>query len=104
MALTQMQWVRTLLNDVGMVERELATASGLDTIFYVQKPAMLAVPAPTVAVNGVVLTAGVDYIITPDSDAIAFVNRPAQGEQVSITYKRQTFADDELDTYLTEAN
>jgi hypothetical protein len=99
--MTQLEWLRKLLEDEVQQEAELATADGAETDFFVQNPP-IAAGSDTVLLEGLAQVRGVNYTVR-DSKAISFAAPPANQMSVLITYERQNFLDAELLGYLEQA-
>jgi len=95
---TDRQWLRQLLEDEPSTMLDSTAASGTDTDFYVGSPPITA-GSVTVAVNGSLITS---FTIV-DAAVVRFASPPAEGASVTIRYGRQTFADVDLDFYLSQA-
>lgn len=95
MALTDIQWLRKLVEDEPVEESEISTADGVESDFFVSNPP-ISVGTEAVKVNGAATTA---YTVVQQR-AVSFVSPPPANAQVLIRYTRQTFTDDELDHYL----
>lgn len=99
MALTDLQWLRKLIEDELTTENESSAASGAETTFFVGNPPIIG--TPTVGVNGVPKQNPADW--TNTSRYVVFGTAPAANATVTIQYDRQSFTDDELNHYLTQA-
>lgn len=99
----QLLWLRRLLDDMGSLEVDQMTASGSQTEFFVRAAPINTNGSVAVQLAGETLDLGSDYVIGPEGDSIILDDPPALGTSVTVRYTRQTWADDELNLYLTQA-
>lgn len=100
MTLTDLEWLRKLIEDEPRMEVETAAASGTERDFFVANPPIVT-GSVAVAVNGLTL-AETEFSVV-DNRIIRLVTVPALDAQVTIEYSHQTFSDRELEHYLTQA-
>lgn len=101
MALTNLEWLRRLLQDVGSVQNEVAASNG-EVDFFVRNPPMMA-GSEDVYVDNVPKNPPGDYTVPASLDRVSFTAPVTAGAQVVIRYSRQNFPDDELEHYLAQA-
>lgn len=99
MALTDLEWLRKLIEDEQTTENESSAASGSETTFFVGNPPIIGVPV--VGVNGVPKAEPADF--THTARYVAFTAAPAANSTVTIQYERQSFPDAELEHYVEQA-
>jgi hypothetical protein len=99
---SELGWLRRLMEDAPAVEVETAVGDGVERLFLVRNPPMTAT-SEVVTVNGATQDLGTDYTITAEADGVLFVTAPPLNATVTIQYSRQSFTDDELTQYLTQA-
>ena len=99
----QLLWLRRLLDDMGSLEVERMTASGNQTEFFVRAAPINSAGQLAVQVAGQTMTQGTDYQLAPEGDSIILTDTPPLGASVMVRYTRQTWADDELSLYLSQA-
>jgi hypothetical protein len=97
--LTQLQWLRNILDDNGSPEVEVSTATGEQVEFFVAAPPISSV---SVYVNSVVVSPSA-YTVPDTNDEVIFNTPPAFEDTVTIRYTRQTWPDAELNNYIAEA-
>lgn len=95
--------LRALLEDVPGWQVETAAGTGSNRDFYFANPPALQTPALVVALNGVVLATPADYVVSTERDRVTLTTAPPAGSMVAMKYARQTFNDDELLGFLSEA-
>jgi hypothetical protein len=98
--MSELTWLRRLVEDQARTEVEQAVASGQETRFYLSNPPVTG--NVVVAVDGVTKTADADYFVE-DARLVRFALAPNAGSNITIQYDRQTFTDEELTEYLTAA-
>lgn len=96
--LTNIQWLRKLLEDEPRYLNETAVASGAERIFFLNNPPV-SEGTSRVFVNGEPKTEGVDYTVEEER-RISFSVSPEKDALIQIEYARLTWTDNELAFYL----
>ncbi len=99
-AAERLSWLRRLLEDVPVIERETSTADGTSTDFILRNPPVRAVLG--VWVDGAQQTVGTAFSLV-DAEVVRFTRPPTAASSVVMVYDRQTFDDAELVQYLDVA-
>ena len=92
--------LRKLLDDDPAFEQEVSTALGDELEFLVSNPP---ITAETVRVNGAAQSSPGDYDVVDVNGVpakVVFVSPPPADARVEVSYTRQTWSDDELQSYL----
>jgi hypothetical protein len=100
--LTDLEWLRRILEDVLSEEAEAATADGESREFRVANPP-IAAGTLTVFKNSVQLATPADYLLLPDARTIRFATTPNVNDALLFKYANLTFDDAELLHYLAVA-
>ena len=100
--LTPLELLRRLLDDNGAREVEESTAFAGQVEFFIAAPPMLL--PPVVTVNGIVISESGNWSVPATLDEVIFAAAPGEGRTVGIRYAQQTWTNQELETYLEEAN
>lgn len=101
--MTDLTWLRKLLNDTNTSEVEVTDGNGTTTTFLVRNPPVPDDDTTKVTVAGEQLARGSEFYVTDSGRSITIPAAPADGAQIVITYSSQLWDDDELQTYLQEA-
>jgi hypothetical protein len=95
---TELEWLRRLVEDSGTRKVERLVASGVETDFYVQNTPVVDASV-LVTVEG---EPGEDYEVV-DGRIVRFSDPPPEGTDLAIYYEWRAFSDEELDFYLAQA-
>lgn len=103
MTLSTIDKIRLRSSDKPTLTREVATATGADIYFKLERAPMATAPAPQVRVGGVVKTENVDYTVDYSNGVITFVVAPAVNVDVEFIYYWMIFTDAEIQDFYDEA-
>jgi hypothetical protein len=104
MPMTDMAWLRKLLDDEQSMQAEIVEGDAATQTFMVRNPPVPDSDATTVTVAGQPMARGSDFIVSDGGRSITLLGTPpGNGVAVVIRYPSQLWTDDELETYLAEA-
>jgi hypothetical protein len=103
MTLTDVEAVRLKASDKSVIEREKVVTSGEDQYYKLSNTNILASPAPSITLDGVPQTEGVDYTIDYAQGVVSWVAVLTVNRSLEFTYYWSVFSDTEIQYFLDEA-